>query len=434
LPFLICARAANQELNVTRTRVKTCGALILVLVLMCLWLPILLPAVQAPLSLRQRWRKPLVLFPPRKECPNFLIVTSDAAGVGHRLGSIALAIALAGDSGAALVLDNALWLAPRSGPNIAPEDFEAFGDMFMLPEHFLTAQELGFTFNQQDALGTEHNFWASSFATPWGQVRPAVFPRVEATLEAVRRSCGLVSVLPTGHGACESPDVPGEPTYCLSVVQGGFERAASVIRALYARSALAVEPVPQFSALPPGTLAIAWHIRNGDIVLAHQSAALSALIAQVLILTVHLPVQHFVVSEHPIAPTSLDFGFLFKLPGFSFHLIHGLHFSRAFAVLAAADVLVHTGSSFALAAAAAADASQVFLMMLPKEAAQLGDRAYNVYRLSKGLPVQRNGSLLPEDAQEFSRRTAGRLAQRPLQWRSGAVPGRSPEALRLVVS
>lgn len=68
--------------------------------------------------------------------------------MGHRLGSIALAIALAGDSGAALVLDNALWLAPRSGPNIAPEDFEAFGDMFMLSEHFLTAQELGFTFNQ----------------------------------------------------------------------------------------------------------------------------------------------------------------------------------------------------------------------------------------------------------------------------------------------
>lgn len=420
-----------------RAGIRWCAALTAALLLL-LWLPPLLPSAAllargaALFSLRQRWRKPLVLFPPNPQCPNFLIVTSDAAGVGHRLGAIALAIALAGDTGAALVLDEELWTAPRSGPGIAPEeDFGAFRDMFALAEHFLTARELGFVFSQQDSMGTRHSFGAAAFATPWGQVTPVDLPRVEATLAAVRRACGLVAALPTGHGACTDPDAPEAPTYCLNVVQGGFERAAPVLRALYARSALALQPVPEYAALAPGTLAVAWHLRKGDIVLPRQ-APLAALIAQVQALTAHLAVQHFVVVERAIGPHDPDFGFLFALRGFAFRAIQGAHFSRAFAALAAADVLVHTGSSFALAAAAAADASQVFLMMLPKEAAEVGDRAYGVYRLGKGLAVQRNGSLLPAEAGELGRRAEARLGQRGLPWRTGAVPGWSSDALRVL--
>ena len=64
-----------------------------------------------------------------------------------------------------------------------------------------------------------------------------------------------------------------------------------------------------------------------------------------------------------------------------------------FKYLAAADMLVHTGSSFAVAAGTVADTSQVFLYSRPKETAFLHDDYYNAYYLNGCVPIQIDGSI-----------------------------------------
>jgi hypothetical protein len=101
------------------------------------------------------------------------------------------------------------------------------------------------------------------------------------------------------------------------------------------------------------------------------------------------------------------------VPGFSFQQLSGLHFASAFAHLAAADVLVHTGSSFAAAAAAAAADGQVFFFSSPHESRRLGDAAYVNYLLPHAVPLQLDGGLLPEDAGHAAARLDARLQQLP---------------------
>ena len=89
------------------------------------------------------------LFPPLPRCPNFLIVTSETGGVGHRMGAIAFALALAANSSAALVLDDALWAERRYG-----DSFDALRPLFSL-HRFYAASELGFRFEKRNQDCTE---------------------------------------------------------------------------------------------------------------------------------------------------------------------------------------------------------------------------------------------------------------------------------------
>ena len=371
--------------------------------------PLALPAAAPPPA-------PPRLFPPLPRCPNFLIVTSEAGGVGHRMSSIAFALALAANSSAALVLDDALWAERRYG-----DSFDALRPLFSL-HRFYAASELGFRFDKRNQDCTAYSFSAAAYDTPWGAARAAPFARAELALRGAAAGCGAVSLLPTGHKACT---VDGRAEYCIQALGAGapFARARPLLQQLFAQSPFARAPLPHFDGAPqqPREVVVAWHFRNGDITVG-ALASLRRTLDSVLALLTQRPARHLVVSQDHILRSDPLYGFIYSVPGFSFQQLSGLHFTSAFAHMAAADVLVHTGSSFAVTAAAAAADGQVFFFSSPHESRRLGDAGYTSYLLPHAVPLQLDGGLLPEDAGRAAARLGARLQQLPHAPRCAAAP------------
>lgn len=129
---------------------------------------------------------------------------------------------------------------------------------------------------------------------------------------------------------------------------------------------------------------------------------------------------HYIFSQDHILRSDPLYGFIFDLPGFTFYQLSGLSFASAFAYMAAADILVHTGSSFAATAATAAEDGQLFFYSLPNEALKLNDTAYQHYSLPSAIPVLEDGRISPMHLQHASRLLQGRIEQQ-CKANSGAV-------------
>jgi hypothetical protein len=322
------------------------------------------------------------VFLPDPACPNFLIVTSEPGGLGHRAGAIAIALSLAAETGASIVLDDGLWHDARYN--------QSLGYIYNLLglNSFLSTRDLGFVFSKGPSAHT-YKFSEESYLTPWGRVYPTYFNFVEQAIDAVKNACFTVTLIPTGHSACSRL---GSPHYCFEIVPRFFDRSRSILSALYARSQNHHKNIfPHFNK---DEFVVAWHIRYGDIIIRPDIFAWKILINDVQKCTSSIKTKHLIFSETPITPEDAIFGFLYKIQDFSFTVLDKMSSELTFKYLVAADMLIHTGSSFASAAGAVADISQVFLYSRPKETAVLHDDYYNAYYLNGCVPVQTNGSIL----------------------------------------
>jgi hypothetical protein len=93
---------------------------------------------------------------------------------------------------------------------------------------------------------------------------------------------------------------------------------------------------------------------------------------------------------------------LYRIKIFVFESLRG-NVEDVFMRLATPDILVHTGSSFASAAAAVATSSQIYLYSEPKEGG-IASPAYRVYFLEgpNCFYWQHNGSLTANQASKLS--------------------------------
>jgi hypothetical protein len=323
------------------------------------------------------------------------------------MGAIAISIALAAESRAAIVLDDGLWLDTRYN-----ESHLHIHSLLSLSE-FLSAKELGFAFVKGPGSHT-YSFSQEVYHTPWGNVIPAHFTSVEEALNSVRTSCFTVTLFPTGHCACSKS---GSPAYCFEMVPRFFDRARNILGALYARSAAYDANLEYYaSGKQNRELVVAWHVRYGDITLYPDRAAWVQLVNSVQLCTSHVKTQDFFFSERPISQEDSIFGFLFEIEGFKFTYVPGLSAADTFKYLSAADMLVHTGSSFVSAAGSVADSSQVFVYSRPKETAALNDAYYWAYFQNENIPAQLNGTFHDDDLARCRLRVTNRLKARPFNW------------------
>ena len=112
-----------------------------------------------------------------------------------------------------------------------------------------------------------------------------------------------------------------------------------------------------------------------------------------------VPLQHFLMCENNITKSG-PFGFLFEIPNFSFVAIVSQSVAIAFRHLAGADILVSTGSSFAIAAALCAPRVQIHVACAPKE----GGSSDVVHYMQESVPVSPTGEILPVEAASLRRR------------------------------
>jgi hypothetical protein len=420
------------------------------------------------------------VFSPDPACPNLFVITSDPGGVGHRMGALAFGIAAAEAAGAAVVLDDALWEAERQqGGGLGYLRTLLGLDMFLsarelglglaregdggsnISQDPSPAVESGVSAQTAKSLRStlltpksssavpswREDFTAPSFVTRWGSLLSAPPSTLEAAAHAARSACGAVFRVRSGSGgACTFPD-SGDTGWCFQAFHGGFQAARAVLRTLYARTEYSRRPLTRFGveaagggdASPlrrPPYLVVAWHIRNGDITLTdggrERFRRLTAAVSIGVGACNAAEVRHFILCERPIQRDDPVFADLFSLPGLARSsendrisggastppfVLWDMEPDESFAYLAGADVLVHTGSSFAVAAATVADPTQVFVYSPPKETASWAkeaggrledDDSYKVYRLEGNIPAQADGTMRDTDMASFKARVRAR--------------------------
>lgn len=352
-------------------------------------------------------------FRPALDCPNFFIVHTAYGGLGHRMCAIAFAIALADGTNSAIVLEDALVDAPR-GHDAAQYPF--LRKLFNLFP-FMTASEAGIFFD-----GVHFDLIELSMDVQLGEMRAVASKSVSQAVMQSKSSCRQVLLMPTGHMGCEAQD--GKLEWCHNVgVTAAFERSRHVLSHLYLEGEYARMPLHHFheviNAEAP-TLAVVWHIRNDDIKLHGNDVQYwTNLVVAILGGLQQLRVHHYVISQYHIGPGDKDFGFLHSFPGFKWTALDNLAVDVASYHMSAADVLVHSGSSFSLVAGLVASDTQVSVYAPPKESKAIGDPAYNTFWLNGSIAVELDGNVPANNVRELSARAARRLVNKPPQW---AIP------------
>lgn len=388
---------------------------------------------------------------PAPSCARILVVSSYPAGVGHRVIALALALNAAKAARAMLAVEPSFWKSQRDGDaanEVGEFVRQAFG---FVDGRLLSTEQLGAeTASPRDERG------GAPIQTQWGALRWASkHGIVEHTLNATvaADSCGIIALLETGWKACvdgwRAVWVPSEGVrrgWCTGApsMEGALTAARPLIQALFApylrtylqrqRSgspATGAASSKQRSDLPPElsgsgsrtahdhssdsnadprpsavTLSVVWHIRLGDIqVEAGGALALRERMQSLAAAAAATQLRHLVLSETHFDASHPVFGVFYNTPGFAFQPLTGLSVADSFLRLTTADVLIHTGSSFATAAALAAPTGQVYLYSAPKEEpGSLDSGVYRVYRIAgeSCIPWQVNGSLSPLDARTLT--------------------------------
>lgn len=341
-------------------------------------------------------------FRPNLACPKLFVVSTEAGGLGHRVSALAAGVTLALRARAALVVDDSAFLdAPRLR---STENYPFLAELFQTSS-FLSLHEF------ERFRGAAHT--TSNFTTPWGSLKFVDTPSVDESVDLATRtySCGAIFPLRVGWEACRTPD-GGRLDYCF--IPGAYSEARPVLSALFQRSVYAKtylhlyadeEVTRAFTTRKP---VIAWHVRNDDLQLhagerdywAHLTTAVTTLVGR--------GAAHHLFCQNSITPDG-PFGFLLTLDvGFRVHA--GTPIDVAFVHLARATVLVHSGSSFSLAAGLLAPSSQlVQLAPPPKEfiwGRDKGEAAVAAYALDGTVNVEPDGRLSPEAQALFARRFA----------------------------
>lgn len=348
-------------------------------------------------------------------CRRAIVASTDTGGVGHRILAFALALDLANRTNAALVLDSSFFM-PGFADRVYP-----YLRLLMSLDRFVTLLE----------LREESNGAARSFATPWGSLQFRETETLEDAARDLTSTCGSMVTAKAGSGNSCRDSATGVKDWCMSIgVPGALQRARSTLRSLYLYGPAPRIGLPFFTASRDcSRLRVAWHIRHGDISLLQSeaywqrlhAAVDSALRSSALQLQPSsgskrtaghdhdddedAGVDHYIFSERPIEAEGGPFAFLYRLPGFRFTNVHGGEAEQILMHLAAADVLVQSGSSLPVVAAALADPdAQVSLFAAPKESKQPRDGPYRMLLLDGQLEIGPDGSLTPEDIQSLALR------------------------------
>lgn len=348
------------------------------------------PSTRSPAT--PRGGRPFSLNP---ACPNALLVTSDNAGLGHRISAIAVAIAISKGSKGALILDDSLWNTPRG---VKGESMTFLKTLLRL-EAFFSAKEMKIAHDFK--RGFDGKFTVPVVETPQGTLRtvgPLPNQSCEDSIEMVKSGCNQVVLLPTGQPfTCREGT---ERVWCLEDVPGAYDTSRAILSNLYASSPLRRRHI--LGKRRDGSLVVAWHLRNDDIKLHNgtNSAAYFANVHSALeraSKAAGIPLAHYMVCEQAFSKSDKDYGHLYSIPGFTFQQLVRRSIADSFLFLVEADVLVTTGSSFANSAALLAPAGQVVLFSMPKESKTIGDRAYRTYRLAHAVGLRKDGSVSEGD-------------------------------------
>lgn len=340
-------------------------------------------------------------FAPNLSCPNVFLFRTTAGGLGHRMAGLAVAITGAIRTGAAVLIDrHTLYEVERS-----IDDMTGYA--------FLEALFGLDSFHSIDGRLVNFSPPTAPMASPWGMALTPIDVgngdvfRSEA---AARKGCGQLFAYDSGGPACAE-------TYCVFAMGGALDGAVGVTRALYAAGSYARRPVPGFQsayAATPRALTVAWHIRNGDYRANENATFYTNLRRAVDVGLRGLPAQHFVFSQNPINDgiAAHGFGFLATDPTF-----HGTVFpvvasmADDFNHLVRADVLVHSGSSWAYAATLASPESQVRLFCPPKEVGMGSPVSRDFYWVNGSIPVSADGTVNSEHADVLAQLLRQRYAE-----------------------
>jgi hypothetical protein len=296
-------------------------------------------------------------FAPLPDCPNFLVVSSTFAGMGHRLMAVAVALKLSRDTSAALVMDANLWA------HSSPEHGEGYGFLqSLLSPPFLSTKDFGLSIDKEGMFTNQQQF-----ESRWGVLLPSTPESVDHAAIIAEDGCRNIVMFQTGHPRCTDEATGNFREYCAYVQPYYYTAAKPYMRRVYEKSPLFGKPLTEFQ-LQRDALVVLWHIRNDDIKLhAREVDFFRVLLEGVLAGLGGLPARHYVLSQYPIGKSDPSFGFLHTLgssgngtpPQFTF--LAGVGVEASLLHMVAVDVLVHTGSSFSLSAALISHPTQVHL-------------------------------------------------------------------------
>jgi hypothetical protein len=285
-----------------------------------------------------------------------LALTRGEMGFGHRVGALIFGIDLAQRTGARLVLADAYWnvTPPKPYRIVVFPSMPWAWELLPLPR----------------ASGPE----------------PAAALGIDDYLEAHARgaACGVRWVNTQGT-SCE------DQRWCFEAYHGAYDRSVSALKRL------AGERVGR-AVRPKGTLRVLWHLRSGDNMARLRNVSALHAVREAIDADTRGPVatDHQLITAEPEQLLRAYPWLVTPWPGglglaLDEQFLLGEDVLATVRALAGAPVLVSTGSSFALAAAALAPVGrQVHLMFPPKE---LGMHTFH------GLPTHsRDGLLRRADA------------------------------------
>lgn len=183
-------------------------------------------------------------------------------------------------------------------------------------------------------------------------------------------------------------DPSGDNTWCQLTSVGLFHSVQEQFRAWFAQS----DPAAK-SGLAlmynETTVNVAWHVRNGDVVLLKDRLFYDTLMSEIRNIVGARKVHYYFFSERPLAQTHP-----FILEYADTTLLHEMSEQLTFHHFVFADVLVTSGSSFP---AAAAMLNSGIVLQAPNK-----DDVYGVIELFDQGIVNASGSLLRPSAQQLS--------------------------------
>lgn len=260
-----------------------------------------------------------------------------------------------------------------------------------------------------------------SMSHPAGRLQVVTSLHCQDAVEHAQKSCNQIMMLPTGHErACLTGDGTGQDYCVFAGVPGAFQTARPLLQVLYSHGFYSRMPLVHFrktAEVTAATAAVAWYIRNDDIQLYGGKATYwSNLVANVIAGLHGRNMHHYVLSQNPILKNDSDFGFLHELVDFSWTALSGLPVDVAMYHLIAADVIVHSGSSFSMVANLVADSTQVSLFALPKESRNERDGPWETYWLDGNFAISSDGTIADADIPRLRAAVEHRVDHKPLQW------------------
>jgi hypothetical protein len=210
------------------------------------------------------------------------------------------------------------------------------------------------------------------------------------------RQCHMaVKVLIASGTGCLN--LQGQAMYCFSCWPGAYRRARRLVQRAIMRapSSLPEDTALFHDAWKQQELVIAWHLLCGDIVLPASHSFFTNIRAYAV--AAGVPVRDFVFRND-----CSDFDYVQEVLPSAVVVIGSA--DDAMRHMAAADILVHTGSSMAATAFMVAAGPQLFLQSPPMEGMREGMGAFQTFAQA-GMNVIGPGDLLKTQSFRFSGRT-----------------------------